>query len=74
LARLLDQLHPDRPLTRGYARVSARAGGTVTSRAAAAAAKALTLHFADGAIDARVEGAGKPAYSPPKGPQPSLFD
>ena len=74
LARLLDQLHPDKPLARGYARVAARGGATVTSKAGAAAARALTLHFADGAIDARVEGAAKPSYSPPRGPQPSLFD
>lgn len=74
LSRLLDQLHPDRPLARGYARVSTRGGETVSSRAAAAAAKALTLHFADGAIGARVEGAAKPSYSPPKGPEPTLFD
>lgn len=51
LARLAGQLHPDRPLARGYVRVTAPGGTTITTRAAAAAEPALKLHFADGALD-----------------------
>jgi hypothetical protein len=57
-ARLLEQLDPNRPLARGYVKVERRGGGVLTSAAAARGAGALTLHFADGAVDARVE---KPA-------------
>jgi exodeoxyribonuclease VII large subunit len=51
--RLAENLHPDRPLKFGYARVSASDGTVVTSTVAAAKARLLTLHFADGTIDAR---------------------
>ena len=82
LARLLDQLHPNRPLERGYARVDARKGGTVISAEGARKATALTLHFADGAVDARVEDDGKAPYvkknrgkrAAPQTGQPGLFD
>lgn len=82
LARLLSQLHPNRPLERGYARVDARTGGTVTSAQAARKASALKLHFADGAVDARVEDGDKAPYvkksrgkrAAPKAGQPGLFD
>jgi len=57
-ARLLEQLHPDRPLARGYARVTDRTGRTLTSRTASAEAAALTLRFADGTIDVSVDGQG----------------
>ena len=50
LARLAEQLHPDRPLKRGYVRVTGASGGVVTSRAAAAREMALELHFADGSL------------------------
>ncbi len=50
LARLAQQLHPDRPLARGYVRVTGSAGGTVTSRSAALQETALELHFADGTL------------------------
>jgi exodeoxyribonuclease VII large subunit len=50
LGRLAEQLHPDRPLKRGYVRVTGPDGGVVTSRAAAAREPALELHFADGSL------------------------
>ena len=77
-ARLLGSLHPDRPLERGYARVMARGGGKVVDSAAVArAAAALTLHFADGAVDAQVGGklerAPAKPYAGSRPAQPDLF-
>ncbi|RHW18794.1 exodeoxyribonuclease VII large subunit [Sphingomonas gilva] len=76
--RLLDSLHPEKPLDRGYAWVSARPGGGVVGTAAAARqAGALTLHFADGEVDAQagrgVERASAKAYPGKKPEQPTLF-
>ena len=48
IARLAEQLHPDRPLERGYVRVTGADGRTVTTRKAAAGEEALTLKFRDG--------------------------
>ncbi|MBD3731588.1 MAG: exodeoxyribonuclease VII large subunit [Sphingopyxis sp.] len=56
LWRLAEQLHPDRPLQRGYVRVERRDGGVLSNAQAARDAGRLTLHFADGAVDARVDG------------------
>lgn len=73
-AKLLDAVDPRRPLERGYAWVEGRTNGKVVGTAEAAkAAGALTLYFADGTVDARVErGAGK-AYAVDKPEQPSLL-
>jgi exodeoxyribonuclease VII large subunit len=72
--RLLDAVNPDVLLQRGYVRVSARpGGGVVVTAAAARAAGALTLHFADGAVDVRVERAAVQAYVKTKPEQPSLL-
>ena len=38
----------------------------LTEAAEAKAVGLLTLHFADGAVDARVENGAKPAYAKPK--------
>ncbi|GAA0738924.1 exodeoxyribonuclease VII large subunit [Sphingomonas japonica] len=74
VSRLLDAAHPDKPLDRGYAWVAARTSGKVVGTAAAArAAGAVTLHFRDGAIDARVERGGGRAYAAAKPDQPDLF-
>ncbi|UAK25197.1 exodeoxyribonuclease VII large subunit [Sphingomonas nostoxanthinifaciens] len=73
LWRLAEQLHPDRPLARGYARVETRAGRTVASATAARTAGAVTLVFADGSVAARVEATGRPAYDKTKPEQPSLL-
>ena len=78
---MAELVHPDRPLTRGFARVSARDGRTLTSADAARSARELTLHFGDGTIDA-VTGEGKappqrlerPRSRPYVPPQPGLFD
>jgi exodeoxyribonuclease VII large subunit len=72
--RLLDSVHPNRPLERGYAWVEGRPGGKVISTAAAArGAGAVTLHFRDGPVDARVERAGAKAYDKPTVDQPILL-
>ena len=73
LGRLLISVDPEKPLERGYAWVAARSdGAVVTGAAAARAAGALTLHFRDGTVDARVErGAAKAHKAAPD--QPTLI-
>ncbi|MCW4461716.1 exodeoxyribonuclease VII large subunit [Sphingomonas sp. BT-65] len=72
--KLLDAVNPDNLLQRGYVRVGAKASGKVVASAAdARAAGAVTLHFRDGVVDARVERAGGKPYAPSKPEQPDLF-
>ena len=75
-------VHPDRPLRRGFARVTAPDGATLTSAARARAAGHVDLHFADGTVPATVDG-GEPPTRPAVErkrakrhipPQPGLFD
>jgi exodeoxyribonuclease VII large subunit len=74
--------HPERPLERGYARVTARDGQTLIHARDACEAGLLTLRFADGSVDAAVEGAApappRPVERKPRrsyiSPQPGLFD
>jgi len=73
LWRLAEQLHPDRPLTRGYARIETRDGKVVATSIAAKAAGAVTLVFADGKVAARVEGGTRPAMERSKPEQPTLL-
>ncbi len=73
LWRVAVTLNPDNILKRGYARVEKRTGGFVGSAAAARKAGALTLHFADGTVAARVEASEKANYVKPKIEQPDLF-
>jgi exodeoxyribonuclease VII large subunit len=63
LWRIAQLAHPEKPLSRGYARVADRAGNTLISAAAASEARLLRLHFADGAVDAAV---GDTAVEPPR--------
>lgn len=68
LARLAEQLHPDRPLQRGYVRVIG-SSGTVTDRAEAAKEAALTLRFRDGELEVTT---GKTPVAPkPKRKRPA---
>ena len=53
-------VHPDRPLSRGFARVTARDGRTLINAADARDAGALSLHFGDGAVDVAVVGSDPP--------------
>jgi exodeoxyribonuclease VII large subunit len=80
LWRLAELAHPDRPLKRGFARITDRVGKTLTRAADAEAAKALRIHFGDGVVEAstgksdtpaRVERAPRRSYI---APQPGLFD
>ena len=73
LGRLLAAVDPDAPLQRGYARVTARGGATLATTAAARTAGAVTLHFRDGTVEARVEGGRSRAYAQPEPEQPSLL-
>jgi len=52
LWRLAALAHPERPLQRGYVRVTTRAGATLVTAAEARAARAVDLHFADGIVPA----------------------
>ena len=61
LGRLAEQLHPDRPLARGYVRVTDSDGRTITDRAGAAREAALTLKFRDGDLDVSTGGVAAPA-------------
>ena len=80
LWRLAELAHPDKPLGRGFARVTTRDGRTLTHAADARAAQRLTLHFGDGGVDAEVDGAAAPKpverkrRNPYIAPQPGLFD
>jgi exodeoxyribonuclease VII large subunit len=51
LWRLAELAHPDRPLRRGFARVTDRSGKTLTRADEAIAARDLRLHFGDGTVD-----------------------
>jgi exodeoxyribonuclease VII large subunit len=77
LWRVAQLAHPNRPLERGYARVEDRAGKTLTSAAAARAARLLRLHFGDGALDASagetVERPRRASYPGGKADQPKLL-
>lgn len=64
VGRLVDSLNPDRILERGYARVEAATGGTVTTAEAARAAGALALRFRDGAVAVQVDGSAKAEARP----------
>ncbi len=64
LWRVAQSLHPNAPLKRGYARIERRGGGVITSAEDARMAGALTLLFADGQIDAKVERSAASSYSP----------
>jgi len=81
LWRLAELAHPDRPLNRGFARVTDRVGKTLTHAADAEKARELTLHFGDGRVDATVgSGPGapqrveRPKRAPYVAPQRGLFD
>jgi len=87
LSRLAEMAHPERPLSRGFVRVTDRSGATLIHAAAAREARAIDLHFADGVVAAttgdaaaagpqgfrprRVERGGAKPYLPG---QPGLFD
>jgi exodeoxyribonuclease VII large subunit len=73
LGRVLKAVNPDAMLDRGFVRVTARDGRTLTSAEAARSAGALTLRFRDGAVDAKVEKAGARTHSSAKPEQPTFL-
>ncbi len=64
LTRVMSQLHPEKPLERGYAIIRDAKGRALTTRADAAAEALLTLQWRDGTLDA-VPAGGTPAPAPP---------
>lgn len=81
--RLAGLAHPDRPLARGFARITDDDGHTLTTAQEAGKRAHLHLRFADGAIGAvpdskaGIEPRKPSAYRRPKqpaAPQPGLFD
>jgi exodeoxyribonuclease VII large subunit len=76
---MIELVHPERPLSKGYVRVTSRDGTTLPHAADARAAGLLTLRFGDGSVDAAVDdGAPRPVERKPRRsyitPQPGLFD
>ncbi|MGN6848328.1 MAG: exodeoxyribonuclease VII large subunit [Sphingomicrobium sp.] len=78
--KMAELVHPERPLSKGYVRVTSRDGRTLTHAADARSAARLTLHFGDGNVDASVDGTASTQPVEPKrrkpyiAPQPGLFD
>ena len=78
--KMAELVHPERPLSKGYVRVTSREGTTLTHAADARAARELRLHFGDGTVDANVGGNGaapRVERAPRRSyiaPQPGLFD
>lgn len=76
LARLAEQLHPEKPLQRGYAMVLDQNGKAVTSRASAQSKQTLDIRFADGDLSvvpaARKKRSSAAAVKPESG-QPKLL-
>ena len=78
--KMAELAHPERPLSKGYVRVTSRDGRTLTRAHDAREEERLTLHFGDGAVDAAVEGnrVARPVEpkrrKPYMPPQPGLFD
>lgn len=71
--KMAELVHPERPLSRGFARVTDRSGRTLTRSGDAIAARALNLRFADGAIEASVESAGRRPAAVERRPRPSYM-
>ena len=71
LIRLVDNLHPEAPMKRGFARVTDSSGRTIMGREAAIAAGQVGLRFADGQVGAMVDG-GRPTQKPTPRGAPSV--
>jgi exodeoxyribonuclease VII large subunit len=63
LTRVMNQLHPEKPLERGYAIIRDASGRALTTRAEAAGEARFQLQFRDGRLDAVPAGVA-PAPSP----------
>jgi exodeoxyribonuclease VII large subunit len=71
LTRVMSQLHPEKPLERGYAIIRDAAGKALTTRAEAAREAALVLQFRDGRLDVvtAVASGVAPAITAPPSPK-----
>jgi exodeoxyribonuclease VII large subunit len=78
LWKMAELVHPDRPLSRGFVRVTDRGGKTLARAADAIAARLLTLHFGDGEVEAATGGAPAPVERKRRASyvskQPGFFD
>lgn len=79
--KMAELVHPERPLSRGFVRVTDRAGRTLLHAEDARSARDLTLRFADGEVAATTGDAPPPrarlerrGRAPYVAPQPGLFD
>jgi len=66
IARLAEQLHPERPLQRGYVMVLDARGSAVTDAGAARREAALTLKFRDGPLEVVPAGSPRPPRASPR--------
>ncbi|HET9398530.1 MAG TPA: exodeoxyribonuclease VII large subunit [Sphingomicrobium sp.] len=67
LWRLAELAHPERPLQRGFVRVTDRTGKTIIHAADARAAAQVDLHFADGRVAAHIgDGVAPTPFRPAK--------
>lgn len=69
LSRVMSQLHPEKPLERGYAIIRNAQGRALTTRAEAADEALLAVQFRDGTLTA-APGAPPPPSAPPPRPAP----
>jgi exodeoxyribonuclease VII large subunit len=68
----MSQLHPEKPLERGYAIIRDASGKALTTRVEAAQEAALVLQFRDGRLDAVPAGAAPQSpSSKPRAPRPA---
>jgi len=78
LWKMAELVHPDRPLSRGFVRVTDRAGQTLAKAADAITARLLTLRFGDGPVEACVGDSAAPVERKRRSPyvakQPGFFD
>ena len=80
--KMAQLVHPERPLSRGFVRVTDPTGRTLIHAADARAARELSLRFADGTVEATTGEPAAPAKprverkprAPYVAPQPGLFD
>ncbi|MEM9309932.1 MAG: exodeoxyribonuclease VII large subunit [Pseudomonadota bacterium] len=71
LARLVSQLHPEKPLERGYAIVRGADGRALTRQTQAAGEARLALQFSDGVLDVAPLSPDAPPATRPAPPKPS---
>jgi len=71
LTRVMSQLHPEKPLERGYAIIRDASGKALTTRAEAAGEALLTLQWRDGTLDAVPAGSTPPPARPAPKPRPA---